>query len=109
MPELATAADAEARAAQLAALHAEAAGVAAADGLDPKERGAADDCLAAAAGALLTAWRLEGASCSPRRLLQVRLPTAGYRTGLLPASQSLLAACQHYPKCVICSTQPTTA
>lgn len=95
MPELATAADAEARAAQLAALHAEAAGVAAADGLDPKERGAADDCLAAAAGALLTAWRLEGASCSPRRLLQVRLPVAGNRTGLLPACQSLLATCQH--------------
>lgn len=72
LPEHATAADAEARAARLVALHARAAAAAAADGLDPKERGAADGCLAAAAGALLAAWRLEGAPRSPRRLLQVK-------------------------------------
>ena len=71
MPVLASAADAEARAAALVALHARAAAAAAAEGLDAKERGVADECLAMAARALLAAWRLEGCPRSPRRLLQV--------------------------------------
>ena len=71
MPVLASAADAEARAAALVALHARAAAAAAAEGLDAKERGAADECLAMAAGALLAAWRLEGCPRSQRHLLQV--------------------------------------
>lgn len=83
---LASAADAEARALRLVALHAHAAAAAEASGLDAKERGAADDCLAAAAGALLAAWRLEGRPPCLRRLLQVRrgaLPACTLRSGRL--------------------------
>jgi hypothetical protein len=79
-PVLASAADAEARALRLVALHARAAAAAEASGLDGKERGAADDCLAAAAGALLAAWRLEGCPPSLRRLLQVRRGAPPART-----------------------------
>jgi len=96
---LASAADAEARALRLVALHAHAAAAAEASGLDAKERGAADDCLAAAAGALLAAWRLEGRPPCLRRLLQVRrgaLPACTLRSGRLHwrRRRSCVCACR---------------
>ena len=92
MPVLASAADAEARAAALVALHARAAAAAAAESLDAKERGAADECLAMAARALLAAWRLEGCPRSQRRLLQVLTAFHG-----LHRAAGHVSSCKVYP------------
>ncbi|KAK9840809.1 hypothetical protein WJX81_006295 [Elliptochloris bilobata] len=93
MPVLVSAEDAEARAATLVALHARAAAAAQEEQLDPKERGAADECLAMAAGMLLAAWRLERSPRSPYRLLQaLALLEAGQMARAVSAPLRLAAA-----------------